>query len=399
MQNLVGYCEKYCEHQNPNPKGPDMASLRKFKGCKNFTACFTDATGKQRQKSTHTANRKQAMKIALEYEAAAKSERTAAKIQTSLSEIVRSVTGEALPSATVREYFTAFLEGKQNRVNESTLRKYKTAFKTFLEGLGEKADSPIAAIKHPDVYRWQSAELGRVRKSTAKLHTRLCREVFKKAVAEQYREADPFAKLPPIKADPVIRKGFNPDQLRDILRAAGETEWRSLVLFGLYTGQRLGDIAALTWRNLDTVNGVIRIRAAKTGAEVEIPIPPPLLRHIGTLSTPKTDREPIHPLSANKKIPRLSSEFTEIMVAAGIRDEDPDRAGNGRAGKRNRNELSFHSLRHSFVSLLKSTGAGESVAMALAGHESAAVSASYTHIENDAKRAAVMNLPDLEALI
>jgi hypothetical protein len=28
-------------------------------------------------------------------------------------------------------------------------------------------------------------------------------------------------------------------------------EWRSMILFGLYTGQRLGDIATLRWNNLD----------------------------------------------------------------------------------------------------------------------------------------------------
>ncbi|MBI4025193.1 MAG: tyrosine-type recombinase/integrase [Verrucomicrobia bacterium] len=48
--------------------------------------------------------------------------------------------------------------------------------------------------------------------------------------------------------------------------------------------------------------------------------------------------------------------------------------------KRKFNPLSFHSLRHSFVSLLKSTGASEAVAMALAGHSSKAISQVYTHL-------------------
>lgn len=374
-----------------------MPSLRKVPNCKNWIACFTDADKRRRQVSTHTANRKKALEIAKEYEAAAQRQRTAAKIQTSLSEIVRSVTGEGLPDATVKEFLSTFTEGKQNRVNESTLRKYKTAFKSFTEALREKADSPIRTITQADVYTWQSSELGRVRPSTVKLHTRLIREAFKQAIAGQYRESDPFAALEPIKPEKAVRKGFNPEQIRDLLRATGAGEWRSMILFAVYTGQRLGDIAGLTWRNLDTVEGLIRIRAAKTGAENEIPIPPPLLRHIGTLPTPRTDKEPIHPESAKKRIPRLSSEFAEILLAAGIREDGPAAStGNGRAGKRTRNELSFHSFRHTYVSTLKSTGAGEAVAMALAGHESAAVSQAYTKIQMDVKRAAVMNLPDLE---
>jgi integrase len=44
------------------------------------------------------------------------------------------------------------------------------------------------------------------------------------------------------------------DELRRILRIASG-EWRHLILFGLYTGQRLGDIAKLTWRNVDLERG------------------------------------------------------------------------------------------------------------------------------------------------
>jgi integrase len=375
-----------------------MPSLRKFKGCKNYTACFTDATGKRKQVSTHTANRKDALRIAAEYEAATKGQRIAAKIQTSLSEIVRTVTGEFLPDATAREFMARFIEGKRNRINPSTVRKYETAFKSFLAALGDKADTPIRAITQGDVYAWQSSELGRVRPSTAKLHTRLIREAFKQAIAGQYREADPFAGLEPIKAGKAIRKGFTIQQIQDLLKAAPSEEWRSMIIFGVYSGQRLGDLAALTWRNLDPVEGTLTIRAKKTGNDVSIPIPPPLLRHIGTLPTPKRDRDPVHPEAALKAVDEsknLSKEFDKILVAAGIRDPETERAGNGRAGKRNRNELSFHSLRHTFVSILKSAGVGEAVAMDLAGHESAAVSASYTHIKDDVKRAAMATIPDV----
>jgi integrase len=38
--------------------------------------------------------------------------------------------------------------------------------------------------------------------------------------------------------------------VRAILNLADE-EWRSMILFGLYTGQRLGDIASLRWNNVD----------------------------------------------------------------------------------------------------------------------------------------------------
>jgi hypothetical protein len=51
----------------------------------------------------------------------------------------------------------------------------------------------------------------------------------------------------------------------------------------------------------------------------------------------------------------------------------------GRSGKRVGIELSFHSLRHATVSLLKDAGVPDAVVQALVGHESAAMSHRYTH--------------------
>jgi len=58
--------------------------------------------------------------------------------------------------------------------------------------------------------------------------------------------------------------------------------------------------------------------------------------------------------------------------------------------------LCFHSLRHSFVSALKSTGANESVAMELAGHRSSMISRNYTHLGDDVLARAIAKLPNIK---
>jgi len=58
-------------------------------------------------------------------------------------------------------------------------------------------------------------------------------------------------------------------------------------------------------------------------------------------------------------------------------------------------EISFHALRHTSVSLLKSAGVSDAIARDLAGHESAEVSRLYTHIDESAKRSAVNKLPEI----
>jgi integrase len=56
-------------------------------------------------------------------------------------------------------------------------------------------------------------------------------------------------------------------------------------------------------------------------------------------------------------------------------------------------QISFHSLRHTATSLMKNAGVSAAVVMDIVGHDSGAVSAHYTHIDEDAKRAAIARMP------
>src|SRR4029453_7886345 len=75
------------------------------------------------------------------------------------------------------------------------------------------------------------------------------------------------------------RRGFTIPEIKRILKIAND-EWRSLILFGLYTGQLLGDLARLHWQNIDTERYEIRFVSRKTGRTMIIPIAPPLREQI-----------------------------------------------------------------------------------------------------------------------
>jgi site-specific recombinase XerD len=59
------------------------------------------------------------------------------------------------------------------------------------------------------------------------------------------------------------------------------------------------------------------------------------------------------------------------------------------------NAVSFHCLRHTFVSLVKLAGASQAVAKELAGHSNDAVSDLYTHVPVDALTKAIKKLPEV----
>lgn len=62
-------------------------------------------------------------------------------------------------------------------------------------------------------------------------------------------------------------------------------------------------------------------------------------------------------------------------------------------------EVTFHSLRHTATSLLKNAGVSEAVARDVIGHESAAISRHYTHIDQGATRKALAKLPDVTSAL
>jgi len=56
-----------------------------------------------------------------------------------------------------------------------------------------------------------------------------------------------------------------------------------MILFGLCTSQRLGDIAALTWQTIDLLSQEIRLTTGKTGRRQILPLVGPLLKFVKKL--------------------------------------------------------------------------------------------------------------------
>ncbi len=65
--------------------------------------------------------------------------------------------------------------------------------------------------------------------------------------------------------------------------ARGKKFYGLVVLMGLYTGQRLGDVASLAWSQIDLVNGRVSFLTSKTGKRLEMALASPLLDHLSAL--------------------------------------------------------------------------------------------------------------------
>ncbi len=401
-----------------------MSSIWKHPNSPFWMACFTANVGlsaRQLKLTTGTADKKLARRIADELEEAARGLRTTERVKAFLKEIedmkvrraahrafdlaLRHTTGTGLGSKTARGFIEGWLETAKTTVATATWAKYDQAGRLFIAFLEGKADQDMGTIRQDDIARFRDAQAKRVAPSTANVLLKIVRIIFMAAEADGVipkSEAKHVKKLK-VRKGQSTRRAFTLPELKAILAQCDE-EWRSLVLFGFYTGQRLGDLAELTWQNLDLNQKELRLGGTiKTSRAIVIPLAAPLLQNIERLAAGDDPKQPVHPrafdiMTRHGKVGSLSNQFGDILAAAGLAPArshkvKDDSKRKGRATRRETSEISFHCLRHTNVSLLKNAGVSDAVAQDLVGHESSEVSRLYTHIDDKTKREAVNKLP------
>jgi integrase len=209
---------------------------------------------------------------------------------------------------------------------------------------------------------------------------------------------NPASDVKLLDSDDGKRRPFTIPEIKRILKACEhDQEWRGLVLFGLYVGQRLGDLARLTWRSVNLEQNEIAFTARKTGRRIVLPLVQPLVDYLSELPASDNPNAFIFPnAAAHKRTASLSNQFRDVLVGAGlVQPRDYSTKTKGRAHARESSELSFHSLRHSAVTMLRASGLSDVFAREIVGHESAAVSRHYTHLSTDDLRKAMKRLPDV----
>jgi integrase len=385
-----------------------MASLRRHPKSPFYVACFTGADGKRYQRSTRikadgkVESRRQAQRIANEYEDVARRKHTARQVQRVFQEVYKEVTGEHLPDQTVSAFATEWLKDKKGSVTEGTYAFYKSRAESFLGSIGDRAEGPMYQVTERDIRAWRDAEAERVSVTTTNHGLKVLRMLFGDAKKQNIMADNPAELIPVIKkagrAD--RRRPFTKEELRRLF-AILTGEWLSLVVFGLYTGQRLGDLARLKLSDIDLVANEIRFKTSKTGREQKIPICRPLLEHIKSLPCPISTSLPVHPAAAavverSTRTGTLSVQFHDLMAKAGLVEKRPHRKrhADDQTRRRRASALSFHSLRHTTTSLLKNAGVSSAIAEEIIGHDSAEMNRHYTHIDGASLQAAVDLLPD-----
>lgn len=236
-----------------------MASIWKRPDSKYLIACWTDSKGRRMKRSTGTTDKKLAEKLARQFEEESRKKRTATKARAILSSIYREIIGEDLPTKTTREFLAALVARKEPEVAAATLAYYEGHARKFLEWLGPKADIDIAAITRQDITDYRNFAATQSGPRTTNNTLKAVRGFFLAAQKEGLLVEDPAANVEVVRErTEATRRPFSLDELRAVL-AAADTEWKSLIKFGLFSGLRLSDVASLNWANLDLAQNEIRL--------------------------------------------------------------------------------------------------------------------------------------------
>ena len=240
--------------------------------------------------------------------------------------------------------------------------------------------------------------------SASTYNNRLCvlREVHRNIMERAAAKTNPWEGFPLRADDSHTRRELTIEELARLVDMASREgpEWRTLFGIAMYTGMRLGDCCKLTWSEVDIVRSIIQKIPEKTkkyrkGRPVTIPIHKVLADLL--MQTPVEARTgyvlpTVGPWAASgqngmgKVHHRINKIFKNAGIVMSVTVE-------GRSHKVP--EASFHSLRHTFVSMSANAGVPLHIVQAIVGHESTAMTRHYYHENVTALQQAVEAIPSI----
>ncbi|MCX6169993.1 MAG: tyrosine-type recombinase/integrase [Ignavibacteriales bacterium] len=216
----------------------------------------------------------------------------------------------------------------------------------------------------------------------ASLYYRTLKAAFSKAVLWNYITENPLKKIKTPKVSKAFPVFISETELKTILENTQEEYLKDLFLTAFYTGMRLGELVNMKWSWVDLKQNQITVQCSE-------------------FFTTKSKKERIIPFNSNlKKIfmnrfPKVVSikndeyifsklpgiKFNEDFISKKFKDFV-------RAAKLDE-RIHFHTLRHSFASLLVQRGVSLYVVKELLGHEELSTTQIYSHLQQQNLRDAV----------
>ena len=295
---------------------------------------------------------------------------------------------QAIP--TVKDYLDKYKPCGSPSHRSTALR----AIKMFLDHLDTDAYLPLDMLSPRHCREFIESQLNRVAIGTVKTYKSTLQTAFQIAMEDELIERNPFSlvtfKRLSGKYDSTIiqRQPFTMEEIQKIIKNS-VYPWKQIVTLCILTGgQRLGDIACMKWSQVLWEEGIIVIKTMKTGKTIATPLTDSLKALLEPLYSEY--EEYIFPDAATRYTRSkgcLSAEFVSLLKVLGIINQSNIHTG---AGDRKISDKSFHSLRHSVVSMLRvNPSFTTDLIRETVGHDSEDIERGYFTPAVEAKRSVI----------
>ncbi|MFC2170872.1 tyrosine-type recombinase/integrase [Calditrichota bacterium] len=271
---------------------------------------------------------------------------------------------------TVDRIWDLYCEIKGDSVKRLKIDKYR--YESKIEPyFGNKEPSELKPV---DFDRWR-IKLEKEKLSPASVHSymalmrRLLRFAGKRALCAV---PDYYGELPTV--DNIKDDSLNPQQIASLLKQLQQEDSKGdhnrkvadMMRLALFTGLRRGEIFGLRWEDVDFDHNLIWLSNPKGGKSVSIPMSNSAYQIIQRQK--KTDSEYIFPGRDGGKVDNVARTVRRIRDEAGLPETTRP----------------FHSLRHTFASVLASSGQLDMYTLQrLLTHKSPQMTQRYAHLRDE----------------
>ena len=326
---------------SPEKENPMSCLIREKKS--GIYYIVSNQGGKRVWKSTRTRDKKEAYQVYLIFS----------------KEISKSKPRNL--SSCIQEY----MQYAKTNFASKTQDIYKLTLDHLLAAVG---DIDVGKITTLAIEQYKNQRAEKVKAATVNIELRTMNAFFNCLKRWEIVTKNPCDGVRQIRIADVIPAYLSLEQLKSLLESMKDPWLKEIVIFAVMTGTRLGEITNVKWDDVNLINRMITIRSSnayqvKGGKLRVIPMNETLVR----LLEAKEPKQGI--VFKGKRGGRANGNFVSENFREAIRKNGFDR------------RLHFHSLRHTFASLLVTNGTSLYQVQRLLGHSSTKMTEIYAHLQ------------------
>jgi integrase/recombinase XerD len=278
------------------------------------------------------------------------------------------------PTTTLSQFAREYEANLNGRLAPNTMSTYLDAVKDLIRALG---DVSIDSIDVKTIEKYLSTKQKETSDQTVRKHFGSLSSMFESSRKWGFISQNPFRALKKPRAREIQPAHFERAEFQKLLQLIPDNDFRDLCICGALTGMRQSELLALRWTDIDFAKKVILIQNSDrftTKSRKNRVVP--MHRRVCDLLKRRKDASSCD-LVFHKNGQQLSRcdvthEFKHFVRKAGLRED-----------------LHFHSLRHTFATWLVQNGVSIYEVQKLLGHSSIAVTQVYSHLASDELHEAV----------